>query len=88
MTTHGTDVAPAHDGSRDGIRLDPVEAAVAAIRAGWGVGCLNTSAIPPDLAVLSRHDTRHWPSPGRLSFYLLSRPAARRLAHALTAWAR
>lgn len=64
------------------------QAAVAAIRAGWGVGCLNASAIPPDLAVLSRQDARHWPSPGRLSFYLLARPAARALARALSVWAR
>lgn len=63
------------------------QAAVAAIRAGWGVGCLNASAIPPDLAVLSRQDARHWPSPGRLPFYLLAHPAARALARALTVWA-
>lgn len=64
------------------------QAAVAAIRAGWGVGCLNTSAITPDMAVLSRLDAKRWPSPGRLSFYLLARPQARPLAQALTAWAR
>jgi len=64
------------------------QAAVAAIRAGWGVGCLNQSAITPDMAVLTRQDPRRWPSPGRLSFYLLTRPAARPLAQALTVWAR
>ena len=64
------------------------QAAVAAIRAGWGVGCLNQSAITPEMAVLSRQDAKHWPSPGRLSFYLLARPGMRRLAQALTAWSR
>lgn len=64
------------------------QAAVAAIRAGWGVGCLNASAITPDMAVLSQLDAKRWPSPGRLSFYLLARPQARPLAQALTAWAR
>ncbi|MES2991814.1 MAG: LysR family transcriptional regulator [Pseudomonadota bacterium] len=64
------------------------QAAVAAIRAGWGVGCLNHSAVTPDMAVLTRQDARRWPSPGRLSFYLLARPGARALAQALTAWAR
>ena len=63
------------------------QAAVAAIRAGWGVGCLNQSAITPDMAVLSRQDAKRWPSPGRLSFYLLARPGARALAQALAAWA-
>ena len=64
------------------------QAAVAAIRAGWGVGCLNTSAITPDMAVLTRQEPKRWPSPGRLSFYMLARPEARWLARALTAWAR
>ncbi|MBC8058491.1 MAG: hypothetical protein H7Y61_18120, partial [Rhizobiales bacterium] len=64
------------------------QAAVAAIRAGWGVGCLNTSAITPDMAVLTKQDAKRWPSPGRLSFYLLARPEARELSQALTAWAR
>lgn len=64
------------------------QAAVAAIRAGWGVGCLNASAITPDMAVLTRQDARRWPSPGRLSFYLLARPGARALARTLAAWAR
>jgi DNA-binding transcriptional LysR family regulator len=64
------------------------QAAVAAIRAGWGVGCLNASAITPDMAVLSRREPKRWPSPGRLSFYLLAKPEARPLAQALTAWAR
>ena len=64
------------------------QAAVAAIRAGWGVGCLNQSAITPDLAVLTRQDAKRWPAPGRLSFYLLAQPSARPLAQALVAWAR
>jgi DNA-binding transcriptional LysR family regulator len=64
------------------------QAAVAAIRAGWGVGCLNSSAITPELDVLTRRDPKRWPSPGRLSFYLLARPGARSLAQALSAWAR
>lgn len=64
------------------------QAAVAAIRAGWGVGCLNHAAIPPDLVSLTRQEPKRWPSPGRLSFYLLARPAARPLAQALSAWAR
>ena len=64
------------------------QAAVAAIRAGWGVGCLNQSAITPELDVLTRRDPKRWPSPGRLSFYLLARPGARPLAQALSAWAR
>lgn len=60
--------------------------AVAAIRAGWGIGCLNTSAIPPDLTELSRLDPRRWPSPGRLSFYALTRAALRGTERALRAW--
>jgi len=64
------------------------QAAVAAIRAGWGVGCLNQSAITPELDVLTRRDPKRWPSPGRLSFYLLARPDARTIAQALSAWAR
>lgn len=64
------------------------QAAVAAIRAGWGVGCLNASAITPDMAILTRQDAKRWPSPGRLSFYLLARPDARPLAQALAACAR
>jgi len=64
------------------------QAAVTAIRAGWGVGCLNQSAIAPELDVLTRRDPKRWPSPGRLSFYLLARPSARPLAQALAAWAR
>lgn len=62
------------------------QAAVAAIRAGWGVGCLNAAAIPPDLDVLSRKDAQRWPSPGRLAFYLLARPALRDAARALRRW--
>ena len=64
------------------------QAAVAAIRAGWGVGCLNQAAITPELDVLTRRDAKRWPSPGRLSFYLLAKPAARPMALALTSWAR
>ncbi len=64
------------------------QAAVAAIRAGWGVGCLNSSAITPELDVLTRRDAKRWPSPGRLSFYLLARPSTQPLAQALSAWAR
>jgi DNA-binding transcriptional LysR family regulator len=63
------------------------QAAVAAIRAGWGVGCLNQSAVPADLDVLTRQDAKRWPSPGRLPFYLLARPAARSVAWALADWA-
>src|SRR5262249_48662734 len=59
-------------------------AAVAAIRAGWGIGCLNVSTIPPDLIQLSRQDARRWASPGRLAFYLMARPALRSLAHAMS----
>jgi DNA-binding transcriptional LysR family regulator len=62
-------------------------AAVAAIRAGWGVGCLNVSTIPPDLTLLSRQDPRRWTSPGRLAFYLLARPSLRGLARAVSDWA-
>jgi DNA-binding transcriptional LysR family regulator len=68
------------------------QAAIAAIRAGWGVGCLNQAALAPgaaaDLEVLTRADPKRWPSPGRLSFYLLARPGAQPLARALAAWAR
>lgn len=63
------------------------QAAVSAIRAGWGVGCLNLSAVPPDLERLSRRGSRPWPSPGRVSFYLQSRPALRDTALALQRWA-
>lgn len=63
------------------------QAAVAALRAGWGVGCLNLSAIPTDLVMLSRSDARRWASPGRIAYYLLAQPGARDLARAITAWA-
>src|SRR5258706_11374877 len=56
------------------------QAAVAAIRAGWGVGCLNASAITGDLDVLGRTDARRWPSPGRLPLYLMARPEMQTLA--------
>jgi len=64
------------------------QAAVTAIRAGWGVGCLNESAIPADLELLSRREGRKWQSPGRLAFYLLTRPGVRELARKLTDWGR
>lgn len=63
------------------------QAAVAAIRAGWGVGCLNLAAVPPDLDLLSRSSSRPWPAPGRISFYLQARPALRETALALRRWA-
>jgi DNA-binding transcriptional LysR family regulator len=62
------------------------QAAVAAIRAGWGVGCLNVSAVPPDLEVWSRKDPRRWPSPGRLAFYLLAKPELRDVARGIRSW--
>jgi DNA-binding transcriptional LysR family regulator len=62
------------------------QAAVAAIRAGWGVGCLNHSAIPPDLNRLARQDAKRWASPGRLAFYLLAKPALQPVAKALAQW--
>ncbi|MEO8154518.1 MAG: LysR family transcriptional regulator [Rhizobacter sp.] len=61
--------------------------AVAAIRAGWGVGCLNLSAVPPDIKPLSAHEARHWPAPGRLSFYVLARPCLQTTERALRRWA-
>jgi DNA-binding transcriptional LysR family regulator len=61
--------------------------AVAAIRSGWGIGCLNASAIPADLQVLSRKDARGWPSPGKLSFYALARPPLAAAERALRQWA-
>lgn len=59
--------------------------AIAALRAGWGVGCLNRSAVPPDLHVLGRGDGA-WPAPGRLSFYALSRPGRQPAERALRTW--
>jgi len=61
--------------------------AVAAMRAGWGIGCLNQSAIPADLDVLTRRDPRGWPSPGRLSFHVLAKPALRDTERLLRQWA-
>jgi DNA-binding transcriptional LysR family regulator len=61
--------------------------AVAAIRAGWGVGCLNQSAIPPDLKPLPASEARHWPAAGRLSFYALARPSMQATERALRRWA-
>jgi DNA-binding transcriptional LysR family regulator len=55
--------------------------AIAALRAGWGVGCLNQSAIPPDLKPLA------WPSPGKLSFYALAQPELQATERALRRWA-
>lgn len=63
------------------------QAAVAAVRAGWGVGCLNAAAIPPDLAAWGTGRTSRWPSPGRLAFYLLSKPEVHKIAQALRRWA-
>ena len=62
--------------------------AVAALRAGWGVGCLNEAAIPADLARLSHTDARHWPSPGKLAFYLHHHPGLQATATALARWSR
>ncbi len=62
-------------------------AAVAAVRAGWGVGCFNASAVPDDLVRLSQRDARRWPSPGRLAFYGLARPALQSALRSLAAWA-
>lgn len=61
--------------------------AVAAIRAGWGVGCLNQSAIPADLKPLPAQGAGHWPAPGRLSFYSLARPSLHATERALRRWA-
>lgn len=56
--------------------------AVAAIRAGWGIGCLNASAVAPGLVPL-----HGWRSPGRLSFQLLARPGLDTVARTLHRWA-
>ena len=64
------------------------QAVVTAIRAGWGVGCLNASAIPPDLQVLAQGDARRWKSPGRLGFFALAQPALAATARRLKDWAR
>jgi DNA-binding transcriptional LysR family regulator len=63
------------------------QAAVAAIRAGWGVGCLNLAAVPPDLKLLSRGAGRPWPAPGRVAFHVQARPALRDTERALRRWA-
>lgn len=63
------------------------QAAVAAVRAGWGVGCLNAAAIPPDLSAWGAGRASRWPSPGRLAFYLLSKPEVHKVAQALRRWA-
>lgn len=62
------------------------QAAVSAVRAGWGVACLNDSAVPSDLARLSRTQPRRWPSPGKLAFYLRAKPALDPVAAALQGW--
>lgn len=59
--------------------------AMAALRAGWGIGCLNQSAVPGDLVALSA--SHRWPSPGRLSFYSLTRPALQATERELRRWA-
>jgi DNA-binding transcriptional LysR family regulator len=64
------------------------QAAVTAIRAGWGVGCLNESAAPADLELLAQRNARAWPSPGRLNFYLLAQPELQGLARKIKDWAR
>lgn len=69
------------------LSCDGSHGAVAAIRAGWGLGCLNRAAIPADLQLLSRQDARGWPSPGRLAFYALARPALAAAERALRSWA-
>jgi DNA-binding transcriptional LysR family regulator len=63
------------------------QAAVAAVRAGWGVGCLNAAAVPSDLQAWGTGRSSRWPSPGRLAFYLLSRPDVHSVASALRRWA-
>lgn len=62
------------------------QAVVTALRAGWGVGCLNVSAVPPDLVVLADADPKRWPSPGRLGFHALARAPMARLAKRLKGW--
>jgi DNA-binding transcriptional LysR family regulator len=62
------------------------QAVVTAVRAGWGVGCLNRSAVPPDLHDLSRHEPSRWPSPGKLAFYSLAAASQRVLTRKLRAW--
>ncbi|HET7794461.1 MAG TPA: LysR family transcriptional regulator [Rhizobacter sp.] len=59
--------------------------AMAALRAGWGIGCLNQSAVPGDLVPLSA--SHRWPAPGRLSFYSLTRPALQTTERELRRWA-
>ena len=61
--------------------------AVAAIRAGWGVGCLNESAVPADLKPLPQRGGSAWPAAGKLSFYVLARPALQATERALRHWA-
>lgn len=63
------------------------QAAVAAIRAGWGVGCLNTAAVPSDLQILTNATSGSWPPLGHLSFSLLARPALAKTASVLRRWA-
>lgn len=64
------------------------QAVVTALRAGWGIGCLNASAIPPDLQLLSHTDARRWKSPGRLSFHALASAGLAPLVRRLKDWVR
>jgi len=64
------------------------QAVVTALRAGWGIGCLNHSAVPPDLEMLAERDARRWPSPGRLAFHALASPALAPLVRQLKGWVR
>lgn len=62
-------------------------AAVAAVRSGWGVGCLNLAAVPADLVPIMRTAAPGLPPAGRLGFQLLARPELRAVATALRRWA-
>jgi DNA-binding transcriptional LysR family regulator len=64
------------------------QAVITAVKAGWGVGCLNRSAVPGELRDLSRFDRARWPSPGWLAFHSLAQPSWRGLSRAVRAWAR
>ncbi|RQP23199.1 LysR substrate-binding domain-containing protein [Piscinibacter terrae] len=79
-----------HRGVAHSIRMacSGSQAVITAIRAGWGVGCLNLSAIPPDLEILSEADPRRWKSPGRLAFYALAKGELAALPGRLKAWMR
>ncbi len=60
------------------------QAAVSAIRSGWGVGCLNASAVPPDLQVLKQG----WPSVGHIDFWGAASARADGLLRELPSWSR